>query len=104
MQRLESVLNLPPKLRAMWEQQKAKEDLWQIWGTDLAQVELLDTAPWPDKPEEGHLHPITVCRQGSHIRMDTHAFIYHEGKWLWAGHLGGPHVVGLEVMERFLRQ
>jgi len=50
----------------------------------------LSTPPWPERPEEGYLHPIYMSYPGSLIRRDMLVFIYHKGKWYSIGNEGNP--------------
>jgi len=64
----------------------------------------LGSPPWPEKPEEGYLHPVFFCRPGSMIREDTHAFVYLGGKWYRAGNFGGPWRTDVSVFKKHLER
>lgn len=72
---------------------------WETWRPGLANVDLLTTAAWPEKPKEGYLHTIEVCRRGSLIRTDTYVLIYSKGMWYWLGNQGNHWSRDLSAFE-----
>ncbi len=48
---------------------------------NIDDVTFLSTPAWPDKPQEGYIHPVRMCYPGTAIRCNTIAMIWSEGKW-----------------------
>jgi hypothetical protein len=44
-------------------------------------LDFLSTPEWPDKPGNGYVHPISLCRKGSLIDEFIQPMVYKDGKW-----------------------
>ncbi len=74
---------------------------WSSRGYFVERMDFLSSPPWPEKPEEGHLHPVYMCYPGTLMRRDMLACIYHEGKWLRIGNAGNPWDTDVSVFGKF---
>jgi hypothetical protein len=70
------------------------------WRDGLADIDVLTTPAWPDRPKEGYIHPIEICRCGSLIRMDTYVVIYSQGKWRFMGNEGNRWSTDVSAFEK----
>jgi hypothetical protein len=72
----------------------------ETWRDGLADIDVLTTPAWPDRPEEGYIHPIEICRRGSLIRLDTYVVIYSQGKWRFMGNEGNRWSTDISAFEK----
>ena len=56
----------------------------------LDSVDFLSTPPWPEKPDQGYLHPVYMCYPGTLMRRDMIVCTYRDGKWMRVGNAGDP--------------
>ena len=61
----------------------------------------LSTPAWPDHPTEGYMHPVYMCYPGTLLRCDTHAVIFHDGKWRVIGNTGNWRDTDVSVFEKY---
>ncbi|MGD0999732.1 MAG: hypothetical protein ABSA67_03445 [Candidatus Brocadiia bacterium] len=61
----------------------------------------LSTPAWPEQPKEGYIHPVYMCFPGTLLRCDTHAIIFHNGKWRVIGNTGNWRDTDVSVFEKF---
>ena len=76
----------------------------ESWGPRSYFVDgmsFLGTPRWPDQPEEGYVHPVYMCYPGTLIRRDTHAVVFHQGKWYVWGNMGNPWNIDVSDFEKF---
>lgn len=98
---LSGVVYQAQKDMAAWKKRIQAPGFWEGLRHGLDDVDLLTTAHWPEKPEEGHLHAIQVCAKGSLIRLDTYVMIYSKGKWWWMGNEGNPRRTDVTAFEKW---
>jgi hypothetical protein len=53
------------------------------YGTEILDVDFIDTPQWPENPENGFTHPVYVYRKGSLLSSGTITMVYRDGKWYW---------------------
>jgi hypothetical protein len=61
----------------------------------------LGTPAWPEHPQEGYIHPVYMCYPGTLLRCDTHAVIFHDGKWRVIGNTGDWRDTDVSFFEKF---
>jgi len=66
------------------------------------ELDFLSTPPWPDEPENGHIHPIYMSEKGSSMRADTLACIYENGKWYRFGNMGNARDTDVSVFKKWI--
>jgi tetratricopeptide (TPR) repeat protein len=66
------------------------------------ELDLLSTPDWPDKPENGYIHPIYMCSKDSKMRADTLACIYENGKWYRFGNMGNARDTDVSVFRKWI--
>jgi len=73
-----------PFLRALANQQY--DDLIGSQGRQFVEsFDFLSTPSWPEKPENGHEHPVYLSRKGSLLHDATMTMVYRDGKWYSGG-------------------
>jgi len=78
-----------------------EDKIWnQIKSYFVDELDFLSTPDWPDKPENGYLHPIYMCTKNSKMRADTLACIYENGKWYRVGNMGNARDTDISVFKK----
>jgi tetratricopeptide (TPR) repeat protein len=68
----------------------------------IDELDFLSTPDWPDKPENGYIHPIYMCTKDSKMRADTLACIYEDGKWYRFGNMGNAKDTDVSVFKKWI--
>jgi hypothetical protein len=69
---------LTPELRQLAAGQM--DQVMQTAGL-VVEYQFLSTPTWPENPENGHTHPIYLCREGSQLCEMTMVMACQDGKW-----------------------
>ena len=89
-----------------YEKMEAKSPEEPKWAAEvnayfIEDMTFLTTAAWPAQPKEGYIHPVYMCYPGTLLRCDTHAVIFHDGKWRVIGNTGNWRDTDVSVFEKY---